>query len=272
MLKPAIAIGLVLMAAGVIWWTGWLDTDEIDRSVAAGQEAKGSSAARPIESDNMDADSTRSASSSVAPGVPGPTVNDEMLRDADASMGRGQVIVDERLRELRRQARHADRLAAEASLLSGESVSVPGMHAALTASDEEFDAIQSSLERQAFDDPLASELTDIYRQFMESGLDGEHGDFSMDRLTCGLRLCIGESGVDRALFEAALAQWQNGNGPPLYTVMELPVYDESGAFLGNRIIFSTDPENSAVEVPIGFQPPQSDNPSPPDGPAPDPGG
>lgn len=189
----------------------------------------------------------------------------------DANSGRKTLEVrqehvgtHEQLKQLRREDRQADRLDVENRFLQGDSVSGPVMHAALAASGEDFDALLSDLETEAMANALAAELTDIYRQFMERGLDGEHGDFWMDQMVCGLRLCIGETSADRALFEAALAQWHNDKGPPIYTLSELPVYDESGTLLGNRIIFSTDPESNSVAVPISYRPPNSESPSSPE--------
>jgi len=198
----------------------------------------------------------------AAPDSAGPPAPRNGTRLADSEAGEGRIQAIDELRQLRRESQKADRLEAESPLLDGRSLSAPAIQALQTASPEDFDAVLDRLEEESMSDPLALELTDAYERFMNQRLDGAHGDFRMDRLACGLRTCVGESFVDPGLWDAALTRWQDGYGPPRYAISDWPIRDQGGNIVGHRIIFSTDPENDSISVPISYRPPDPSDPPP----------
>lgn len=263
MKKIVVALGVAgLVALGL--WLGNLLTEEhaAPRNERSSSLTEGGDSRPSRDSLEVHSAPTHEPAARPAPETAAPAPRRASEAWADSESGEGLVRSVEQLRRLRREARTADRLEAEEPLLNGRSLSLPAIQELQMASPEEFDAVLDRLESQGMSDPLALELTDAYEQFMNLGLDGEHGDFQMDRLACGLRTCIGESFADPALWDAALAHWQEGYGPPLYAVSEWPIQGPGGTTTGHRIIFSTDPENNSISIPVSYQPPDSSSPTP----------
>lgn len=260
-------IVVALTAAGLValgLWLGNRSTEEhaAPRSERSSSLAEGGESRPSRDSLEVHAAPTHESAARPAPETAAPSPPRASDEWADSESGEGRVRSVEQLRRLRREARTADRLEAEDPLLNGRSLSLPAIQELQMASPEEFDAVLDRLESEGMSDPLALELTEAYERFMNQGLDGEHGDFQMDRLACGLRTCIGESFADPALWDAALAHWQEGYGPPLYAISEWPIQGPGGTTMGHRIIFSTDPENNSISIPISYRPPDSSNPPP----------
>lgn len=214
--------------------------------------------AEPADGDSRHPDGMADESSEAeSPDSGTKNVEKAFQQQDERRSGRGRVeaLLDTRLHRARADARQADRLDAESIFLAGESLQGDTAIQVLNADAEDFDAIISELEQQSQKDPLSSEISDVYRDFLDNdpSLD-EYGPV-MDRLACGLRICIGESFAGQDQWDRAISRMRDGTAPPSFAMIEIPVYDAAGMLIGRRLMFSTDDQNNSVSMPISYRPP-----------------
>ena len=256
MAKPVFLTCFLLALAALVWR---MLPDEADkREMPASVQARGEAFAREPDRD-VSARSDESLKHTLESGSDdrGLTESETRSRNVSTGEGPGRITAfdEEHLRRLQTEARQADRLDAESVFLDGGSVQGDTAIEVLNAGAEEFDVILSELEQQSQMDPLSSELTDVYRDFLNNdpSLD-DHGPV-MDRLACGLRICIGESFAGQEHWDQAMMRMRDGAAPPSFAMLEIPLYDAAGVLIGRRLMFSTDEQNNSVTMPISYQPP-----------------
>lgn len=173
--------------------------------------------------------------------------------DLNRERGNSRVVGLDEVKKLRREIQQADRLSAESRILVGPRVDFPAAQNVLQSDLQSFDQSIEELRQQSLADHLASELTDLYSDYLNGGLDTPDHDFYLNDLVCGLRVCIGRSDVDQQAWRSAMDRWsQNPDAPPGFAMIDHTVRTPEGEAVEHRIIFTTDPESGAISIP--FQP------------------
>lgn len=166
-------------------------------------------------------------------------VNSGMDRGAPIQSKAGQSI-----------AKNMDHLPIESAVLLNGQIYVSAAESILGS--DAFASTLESLEQQMMQDPLAEALTNTYRDSIERQLAAQTDGLQVDRLACGLRICMG-SIHSQGLTDEDWAAWLDafGHNPetPHYTLVDQTI-DLGDDVAEHRLVFSTDPESNAIVVPL----------------------
>lgn len=152
---------------------------------------------------------------------------------------------DKALRELRRRMRAADALPTERQFLLNDYLRTDATMERVGSGD--FAEVMDELAREAYGDFDAQALSDVYGGHVGAMLDA-HGGLTLDRLVCGMRLCMGE-----AIVAAGEVNWQPfhlglGDGPPIYALSD-GTFTRADGMIVYQFLFTTDPESPGFVIP-----------------------
>ncbi len=169
--------------------------------------------------------------------------------DSQTDTGNGsRIIAQDRMRELRDEIRRADKLPAENKFVRNDNIDAQLSSELLKSGGSEYENLLNEMNEQSWDDPLANELTDLYRNYMQNNFDTEEFDFSVDRLQCGLRTCAGRAITDSDQWQHHFDQMGIGeNDLPLYTVVQYS-HELQNGLLEYRFLFSIDPDSNGITL------------------------
>lgn len=211
------------------------EADEPSAQVATAASAMAPSAETTGPMNDRETGSDESAEAQRVSGVPEAR---RIERVADGGDG-------DRERRLREAARNADALPAERRFLSGHRLDLRTFRDVL-GSDDFLDAFHElAADSMADNDALA--LTDVYADFAEQAF-GRHGQFALDRMACGLRMCMGQAVAlsDQAIWSLHGLDRLEG-GPPMPA-------SAAGVWIGPngqrfyQFLFTNDPESRGLVV------------------------
>ena len=239
--------GAALVVALVAAWNLYSTGEEPGGSVAGAE-----SASAPSTEPGPNIEDSPDAEGSEPEPLPSRAETTEHVRAANA-VGEAQsprpaespVTDDEALTELHARLRAADALPAERQFLLNDSLKVE--EAMEMVGSGEFEHVLDELAREAYGDFDAQDLSDVYRDYVASIL-AERGDFALERLVCGMRICMG-----RAVALESGANWLPLNlswrdGPPMYAAADGTFTRPDGTTV-YQFLFTTDPESRDFVIP-----------------------
>lgn len=167
---------------------------------------------------------------------------------AEAQARAPEATTRAQLRTARAAPRSSDRLPAEARWLAGDDVSAASV-SELLRSGQGFDAAIDALAIDMAVDAEAEALMDAYSEVIETQLP-ETGTVRLERLACGLRLCLARfEETARGDWNAWRRSFDADTRTPHHVFIEREV-DLGDGVTERRVLFATDPGSSGIVVPV----------------------
>lgn len=257
-MKKWLVVGVMLVILGLFGsWHLFSAADGAAEPVAGAQDAGAEStstsptaparpADRSVESGKVEA-AVRSREADIADRANAAYRRDEGADHDDGTEHPAATSAqeDEALRELQERMRAVDALPAERQFLLNDYVRVDATRNMVGSGD--FVDVMDELAREAYGDFDAQALSDVYGGYV-SGILARRGGFALDRLVCGMRLCMG-----RAIALSGEADWRPLNlfphdGPPMYASVG-GTYTGPDGTVFYQFLFTTDPQSPGFVVP-----------------------
>lgn len=143
---------------------------------------------------------------------------------------------------------NSDRLVTESMLLLGSDLDSNAASNLLRAEDG-FDKALGRMDDEMQRDPDAMALGDTYAQAIAAQLSSGDQALRLDRLACGLRLCVAsfDDAADEAAWEAWRQRFDADTETPHSVFVERSLARPDGS-VERRVIFTTDPTSLGVNV------------------------